>query len=782
MRTRGHIAQLTLDAALIAGATFTLDAAILAAGEPGLPSLLLATLAPLAVGALAWRARLRMRRLADDARRHLRESEARARAAFARVNTYRTALDHHAIVAITDLSGTILEVNDNFCRISGYTRDELIGAKHSIVNSGHHPKAFWVDMWRTILGKSDPERPDAAPESRIWRAEVCNRAKDGSLYWVDTTISPLCDEHGSTYGFISIRFDISDRKQAEALLRNSHDNLEQHVAERTSQLAVALEAAERASAAKGEFLAHMSHEIRTPINGISGMLDLLATTTLDETQRRFTEIARTSVRTLSSIINDVLDFSKIEAGKLELAASDFDLLTLIEDVVQMFAFRAQQNGLELTCAIDAAVPRRVHADQDRIRQVLVNLVGNAVKFTESGSVVLRVVLDELSADSPDQLLVRFTVSDTGIGIPEDRLDRLFKAFSQADSSTTRKYGGTGLGLAISKQLVELMGGEIGVHSEQGRGSTFWFTAILPPASSSADPDTLVLTSRPLEGQRVLIVGGSPGSRDILALQLGEWGLRVDEAEFAAEGLVRLEAALREGAPYAAAIVDSALSDTPATNFPSAASARLANASTPLLYLHPMSAPPDVTALRAAGYADFIAMPARLTHLHDVLRRAISLAPPATRHEPASSTEITRAPHARILVAEDNEINQIFTRELLARAGFACDVVADGRAAVQAYAAACDRAEPYHAILMDCQMPEMDGYDAAREIRRLEQQPAPARPARTPIIALTANTLEGDTARCLDAGMDSYASKPIDREKLLAILDEHLARATRRHAA
>ncbi len=759
---------------------------------------------------LLWRVRAWGVALASRMTADLAASEERARAALAVVSAYRAALVRHAIVAVTDPSGTITEVNDNFCRISGYSREELIGAKHSIVNSGFHPKAFWTDMWRTVAGRKwgvdvptqAPTAADAKPSSTpdgggtlhggppagapacpaparsgpgpdgIWRAEVCNRAKDGTLYWVDTSIGPVRDEAGKTVGFVSIRFDITDRKQAESLLRYSYENLERHVAERTEMLAEAVHTAEAASRAKSEFLAHMSHEIRTPINGVAGMLSLLAGTSLDQQQQRFVDLARTSVGNLTSVINDILDFSKIEAGKLDIVHDDFNLVDAIEDVVQMLVPRAQEKGLEITCAVASCVPRRVRGDPDRLRQILTNLVGNAIKFTRRGAVVIRAVLDEASAPAGGDeggALVRVTVSDTGIGIPQDRLDRLFKPFSQADSSTTREYGGTGLGLAICKRLAELMGGAIGVASEEGRGSTFWFTIAFAGARPLAGAAPGGAVPHSLAPHRLLLVGGSASQRDLLCEQCRSWGMRVSEAENSDQGLATLVHGAQTGDPFALAIVDSALGDAAPFELAAAVRRDPRLRGTTLLFQHPMTTPFDPGRLSAAGFLGDLATPVRQSQLLDALMIATAssgLAPAApSAAEPLPHPSTPRAGGLRVLVAEDNEINQIVAREMLTRAGCEVEVVGNGRLAVDAV-----RRATFDLVLMDCQMPELDGYDATREIRRLEQDRSRTGGRRLPIVALTANAMQGDRERCLEAGMDDHVSKPIDPAQLFGVID------------
>ena len=349
------------------------------------------------------------------------------------------ALDQHAIVSITDTNGIITYANDKFCAISGYTRPELLGRNHRVVKSGLHPAAFFRELWVTIAA------------GRVWRGEICNRARNGSLYWVNATIVPLLDEHGRPEQYIAIRTDITDRKAAETIVIQ------------------AKEAAEAASRAKSDFLANMSHEIRTPMNGIIGMTDLALDSELTGEQREYLSIVKSSAESLLTIINDILDFSKIEAGKLLVEEIAFDLHRLIGETLKSLALHADEKGIELISEILPDVPRHVIGDPGRLRQILVNLLGNAVKFTEQGEIALRI---EVLWSASGTVEIHLAVRDTGIGISQDKQELIFDCFAQADSSTTRRYGGTGLGLSISRRLVELMGGRIWLDSAPGQGSTF----------------------------------------------------------------------------------------------------------------------------------------------------------------------------------------------------------------------------------------------------------------------------------------------------------------------
>jgi len=355
----------------------------------------------------------------------------------------RRALDEHALVSVAGADGTIISANERFCAVSQFTRDELVGQNHRILNSGVHPRSFWADFWKTIRS------------GRVWRGEVCNRAKDGSLYWVAATVTPLPGPDGRPIQYIAIRTDITERKRAE------------------TELQEAKEAADRANRAKSDFLAMMSHEIRTPMNAVLGFANLLLDTSLTDEQRRFVSTISGSGQALMALINDILDFSKVEAGQLVLECIRYDLWTALSEVSELMSVKAREKGLQLVVERGADVPRLMLGDPGRVRQILLNLVSNAIKFTQQGRVVVRATMDEGGK-------ILLVVEDTGIGIAPHVLPRLFRSFSQGETSTTRRFGGTGLGLAISKRLAEMMGGEIGVQSAIGQGSRFWFT--LPPPS------------------------------------------------------------------------------------------------------------------------------------------------------------------------------------------------------------------------------------------------------------------------------------------------------------
>ncbi|HZZ41946.1 MAG TPA: ATP-binding protein [Tepidisphaeraceae bacterium] len=577
-----------------------------------------------------------------------------------------------------------------------------------------------------------------------FRAEYRLLARDGHIVWIQGECQIIRDDDGRPIYLQGIAFDISHIKRAAE--------------DQEARLA-----AQAASEAKSQFLARMSHEIRTPLNGVVGMIDLLKSTEMTAAQERYVHLAREAAGSLLTVINDILDFSKIEAGKVEIESIDFDVHKLVEDITELLGPVAAKKNLALASLIRPDVPRRAVGDPNRIRQVLTNLINNAMKFTKEGSVTIRAALE--GKDDHGSTL-RVQVEDTGIGIPADRLDRLFKSFSQVDSSTTRKFGGTGLGLVISKQLVELMGGQIGIESQEGRGTTFWFTLKFAPSTS--DPaQTAEQPSEILRNVRVLAVESHPTYRRILAEQL-DGRLSPASAVLSIEdSLPALQNAAAEGKPFSILLLPYGTPEGVQLANAIHADARLQNPK--LIAVLDIDDRTETSDITQAGFFARLHRPLTQSRLFDTLASAMSNALMAD----SSSLTTSDAPMAlkglNLLVAEDNEMNQFVTQETLRRVECTCDIVSDGQLAVDA-----SQRQSYDAILMDCQMPGMDGLEATRHIRQREATTPGSR--RIPIIALTAEAIQGDREKCLAAGMDGYVTKPINPEELFEAIRTVLAGA------
>jgi len=633
---------------------------------------------------------------------------------------------------------------------------DILGQHHNDVFHEILDNKQWPDIYQRCLAGA-VERRDEDPFPR----------RDGHIDWLRWEMRPWHDENSVIGGIIMYTELITERKQTqEALLQ-------------------AKEAAEGATRAKSEFLANMSHEIRTPMNGVIGMTGLLLDTDLTSEQRDYAETVRRSSEHLMDVLNDILDFSKIEAGKIDMEAIDFDLRTLVEDVGALLAEQAHAKRLELGLLVQARVPTALRGDPGRLRQILMNLVSNAIKFTERGEVAVTIDLEQTQGTNAEAL-VRFDVTDTGIGMTAEQCARLFQPFIQADSSTTRKYGGTGLGLAIGKQLVELMQGTIGVESTPGQGTRFWFTARFARQTGLVAPPPL-LSRAVLQHRRVLIVDDNATNRTILEQQTLTAGMLPESVANGEQGLARLRMAAEMGAQFDVAILDMQIPGMDGWTLARHIKDDPTISSVPLMMLTSMSQRGDAQLARAVGFVAYLTKPIRQAHLYDCLSMVLggssanqvqigdAPAPLITRH---TISEVQARLRGRVLVVEDNIVNQKVAAKMLERESYRVDVAANGQEAVEAVMQI-----PYALVFMDCQMPVMDGYAATREIRRREAM-GKGSEAHTgedgsclsshaarhvPIIAMTANAMSGDREKCLEAGMDDYVTKPVRREDLETVL-------------
>ncbi|MFA6583019.1 MAG: PAS domain S-box protein, partial [Elusimicrobiaceae bacterium] len=652
-----------------------------------------------------------------------------------------------ALMAVSTLpERRLTDVNNSFLRVLGYTREEVIGKTSSELSlfARQEQLSAIAEMLKS--------------EGHVADIEVQVRRKDGSVR--DGIFSgEVLVSQGKKY-FLAVMIDITDRKKAEATLLEANAQLAQ-ATERAKDMA---RQANVANETKSLFLANMSHEIRTPINGVIGMAGLLLDTELDEEQSRYTETVLTSAESLLALLNDILDISKIEAGKLELENLDFNLTDLLGEMIDTLAWRAHEQGIELIYSINPEVPTLLRGDPRRLRQILTNLAGNSIKFTSIGEVAITISVEQ---DGGQDVLLRFSVRDTGIGIPKEQHGLLFEKFSQLDSSTTRRYGGTGLGLAISRQLVELMGGSIAVESAAGKGSEFRFTARFGKRKETENP--AVFQPAELRGVRALIVDDNASSRELLMASLSDWGMRPSAAQDGVTGLVALYRALNDRDPFKIAVIDMQMPGMDGESLGRTIKAEAVLADTRLVILTPVGIRGDAKRFEKIGFAGFAPKPVRLQELKLALTLALSDSQQEKVQTPRRTARemlnMFAGSKARILLAEDNKTNCQVALGILNKLGLAADAVSNG-------AQACEklRTIPYDLVLMDVQMPVQDGLSATREIRDPGSR---VLNHAVPVIAMTAHAMHGDREKCLQAGMNDYIAKPVSPMALAAALGKWL---------
>ncbi len=647
------------------------------------------------------------------------------------------------VILITDTDGIIEYVNPKFTEVTGYTREEVLGKNPNILNSNIHEPEFYKGLWDTIKAGRD------------WYGELFNRKKNGDLYWDSSFISPIKDSNGRITHFVAIKEDITERKRIE------------------SELLEAKKSAEAASRSKSEFLANVSHELRTPMNAIIGMTELMLDTRITKEQREYLNIVQRSSNSLLSLLNDILDLSKIEAGRLVLEPISFSLRESLGDTAKTLSVQSHKKNLELIYYIDSEVPDRLIGDVGRLRQIIVNLIGNSIKFTKEGEIVLKIeVLEELPNA---KVLLHFLISDTGIGIPEEKLNTIFDKFSQVDTSTTRRYGGSGLGLAISSKLVNLMEGIIWVDSpstfphfrKTGPGSTFHFTALFEIDKSTLDAKEWVDIKK-LEGVPLLIVDDNKTNRMFLKEVLSKYGLQPEAADSGKEAL-----RLLEEKSFQLLILDYQMPEMDGGYVLEKVRKEL-GLDIPVILLSSGIRSEELNRFIRMGISTHFLKPIDIRELLVSIMIAMGYKVVEGAEIPLGiKTQESRndQEEVNILVAEDNQINQQLIKKLLEKRGYTVDIAENGKETVEKFKQRLlQLGNPYSLILMDIQMPIMDGIEATREIRKVDQN--------IPIIALTAHAMKGDKSKFLSEGMNDYISKPVKKAFLFEILDKYISQERR----